>query len=175
MNIMKLLVCTSILALSACGAPDRPQETTQTITDQEAGKIKLAKRAGAPLFDGMGDYYREITAVNPDAQKYFNQGMVLAFGFNHAESIRSFKAAQKLDPTCAMCYWGEALATGPNVNVTSNGKAILSEKNSLAAKAAIDKALELQSSSTPLEQALIQAQAKRYSADPTAARAPLFT
>lgn len=178
MNTMKLMVFTSLLAISACGAPetkqDTPQETALTTT-QEAGKLELAKRAGAPLFAGMGDYDRAITTANPDAQKYFNQGMVLAFGFNHAESIRSFKAAQKLDPTCAMCYWGEALATGPNINVTSNGKAILSEKDAQAAKAAINKALELQGSATPLEQALIQAQAKRYSDDPTAARAPLDT
>ena len=180
MNVMKLLVFTSLLALSACGAQDTTPDTTQSksvqaTSAQEAGKIELAKRAGAPLFAGMGDYNRKITTISPDAQKYFNQGMVLAFGFNHAESIRSFKAAQKLDPTCAMCYWGEALATGPNINVTSNGKAILSEKDALAAKAAIDKALELQSSSTPLEQALIQAQAQRYSSDPAADRAPLDT
>jgi len=50
--------------------------------------------------------------------------MVLAFGFNHAESIRSFRAAQRLDPDCAMCFWGEALATGPNIDVTSKGKGV---------------------------------------------------
>src|SRR5215470_1821679 len=86
----------------------------------------LVKRAGAPLFKGMGEFHRVITTKDAGAQRYFDQGMVLAFGFNHAEAIRSFRAAQKLDPACAMCFWGEALATGPNINVTSKGKAIMS-------------------------------------------------
>ena len=87
---------------------------------------QLAARAGAPLFKGMGDYHRVIDTKDPGAQRYFDQGMMLAFGFNHAEAIRSFRAAQKLDPDCAMCFWGEALATGPNINVTAKGKAIMS-------------------------------------------------
>lgn len=64
---------------------------------------------------------------------------MLAFGFNHAEAIRSFRAAQKLDPACAMCFWGEALATGPNINVTSKGKAIMSPEEQRAAWAALTK------------------------------------
>ena len=103
----------------------------------------LAQRAGAPLFEGMGDYHMPITTADPDAQRYFDQGMVLAFGFNHAESIRSFRAAQTLDPGCAMCFWGEALATGPNINVTSNGKAIMAPAERASARAAIDQALAL--------------------------------
>jgi len=169
MKHLKLLVFTSLISLSACTATDLTPTNDLTKTAQ----TELAKRAGAPLFEGMGDYHRDITTMNLDAQKYFNQGMVLAFGFNHAESIRSFKAAQKLDPTCAMCYWGEALATGPNINVTSNGKAIMSEADRISAKAAIDRALELIDSATPLEKALIEAQAKRYSSDPKSDRVPL--
>ena len=49
----------------------------------------------------------------------------MAAGFNHAESVRAFRAAQRLDPTCAMCFWGEAMAIGPNINVTAKGKAIM--------------------------------------------------
>ena len=75
---------------------------------------ELATRAGAPLFDGMGDHHHPITATDPDAQRYFDQGLVIDFAFNHAESARSFRAAQTLDPQCAMCYWGEALALGPS-------------------------------------------------------------
>jgi hypothetical protein len=112
--------------------------------DPEAGaraRQELVARAGAPLFDGMGSYHRPITTRDPGAQRYFDQGMVLAFGFNHAEAIRSFRAAQRLDDQCAMCFWGEALATGPNINVTSKGKAILSPADSVAAHAAAQKAL----------------------------------
>ena len=122
----------------------------------------LAQRAGAPLFEGMGDYHMSITTADPDAQRYFDQGMVLAFGFNHAESIRSFRAAQTLDPGCAMCFWGEALATGPNINVTSNGKAIMTPDERVDARAAIDQALALTDGLTPKERDWIQALDQRY-------------
>ncbi len=133
----------------------------------------LVKQAGAPLFEGMGDYNRTITTSSEGAQRYFNQGMVLAFGFNHAESIRSFRAAQKLDPTCAMCFWGEALATGPNINVTAKGKAVMSNEDRRAAFKAISRALELKTTASPLEQALIEAQAGRYNGDPSTGREAL--
>ena len=122
----------------------------------------LAQRAGAPLFEGMGDYHMPVTTADPDAQRYFDQGMVLAFGFNHAESIRSFRAAQTLDPGCAMCFWGEALATGPNINVTSNGKAIMTPAERVDARAAIDQALALTDGLTPKERDWIQALDQRY-------------
>jgi tetratricopeptide (TPR) repeat protein len=138
----------------------------------EAEKAALIARAGAPLFDGMSDYSRTITTSDPGAQRYFNQGMVLAFGFNHAEAIRSFRAAQKLDPSCAMCFWGEALATGPNINVTVKGKAIMSPADRRAAYAAAQKAVSLKPSTTPVEQALIDAQAARYDGSDTSDREP---
>ena len=65
-------------------------------------ELPLHERAGAPLFEGMGSYQMPITTEDADAQKYFNQGMVLSFAFNHAEAVRSFKASQRLDPKCAM-------------------------------------------------------------------------
>src|SRR5690242_14915587 len=121
------LLLIPFVALAACS--QKPE------TDAE-----LVKRAGAPLFTGMGEFHRVIDTKDPGAQRYFDQGMVLAFGFNHAEAIRSFKAAQKLDPSCAMCFWGEALATGPNINVTAKGKAIMSPADQEAAYAALEKA-----------------------------------
>lgn len=160
------------LAIAGSGEPAADQiaepETAKTKTDAD-----LVKRAGAPLFDGMGDYTRSITTSSKGAQRYFNQGMVLAFGFNHAESIRSFRAAQKLDPQCAMCFWGEALATGPNINVTSKGKAVMSDDDRGSAYKAIMKAQALKAGASPVEQALIEAQAKRYNGDPATSRDPL--
>jgi tetratricopeptide (TPR) repeat protein len=132
----------------------------------------LAARAGAPLFQGMGDYHRGITTADPGAQRYFDQGMVLAFGFNHAEAIRSFRAAQRLDPACAMCFWGEGLATGPNINVTSKGKAIMSPADRVAAHAAAQKALSLVGNTTPVERALIEALVTRYDGSETSDRDP---
>lgn len=133
----------------------------------------LVARAGAPLFEGMGDYHRPITTNDAGAQRYFDQGMVLAFGFNHAEAIRSFRAAQRLDPDCAMCFWGEALATGPNINVTSGDRAIMSPESRVAAHAAAQKALSLADRVAPVERALIEAQAVRYDGSETSDRDPL--
>ncbi len=146
------------------------QKAGRSLSEADA---ELAARAGAPLFAGMGDYAMAITTRSQEAQRYFNQGMVLAFAFNHAESVRSFQAAQKLDPTCAMCFWGEALATGPNINVTSNGKAVMAPDDRIAAQRAIGQALALMAGSTELERALIGAQAYRYNGDPDTSREPL--
>jgi len=150
-----LLALPLLLALFAgCSRP--------APADPAADEAALVKRAGAPLFKGMGDYHRPITTRDAGAQRYFDQGMVLAFGFNHAEAIRSFRAAQKLDPQCAMCVWGEALATGPNINVTSKGKAIMSPADRKAAYAAAQKAISLQANASDVERALMAALATRY-------------
>ena len=154
------------VALAGCGGN----------ADSQSGSLpvqNLAQRAGAPLFEGMGEYHMPITTTDVDAQRYFDQGMVLAFGFNHAESIRSFRAAQTLDPNCAMCFWGEALATGPNINVTSNGKAIMAPAERASARAAIDQALALIDGVTLKEQDWIKALDQRYDGQGDTPRDPL--
>ncbi len=152
-------IATACLAISCA----RPPET----------EAQLVARAGAPLFKGMGDFHRVIQTKEPGAQRYFDQGMMLAFGFNHAEAIRSFRAAQKLDPTCAMCFWGEALATGPNINVTAKGKAIMSKDEQLAAFKALEEAVALTEGRPQVERDLIQALTKRYSPQPVDDRSAL--
>ena len=161
-----LLVISAVLASSGCGGGADSQSSASPAQT-------LAQRAGAPLFDGMGDYHMPITTADPDAQRYFDQGMVLAFGFNHAESIRSFRAAQTLDPNCAMCFWGEALATGPNINVTSNGKAIMAPAERASARAAIDQALAFIDGVTLKEQDWIKALDQRYDGQGDTPRDPL--
>jgi len=156
----------TLLCLASC------TESPSSIEPADSNP-SLATRAGAPLFDGMGNFTLAITTSNADAQRYFDQGMVLAFAFNHAESIRSFQAAQRLDPSCSMCFWGEALATGPNINVTSKGKVIMSAAEREAAFQAISKALSLSENATAKEQALIKALAKRYNGQPDTPRDPL--
>lgn len=164
-KLLRPLITLSIaLALSACGTP--------APLDSRAA-APVAKQAGAPLFDGMGDHHLPITTTSPQAQRYFDQGMVLAFGFNHAESIRSFRAAQKLDRSCAMCFWGEALATGPNINVTSQGKPIMSPEDRVAAFAALTQARNLMSGANVVERDYIEALTSRYDGDPETDRAPL--
>ena len=140
-----------ILTINGCSGTDSQQQ--------------LIDRAGAPLLSGLGDHSHEITSDEEGVQEYFNQGLILAFAFNHAESVRSFKAAQTLDPSCAMCFWGEALARGPNINVTSNGKAVMSDEQRVKAFEALGKAKDLMANSTPQEQAYITALSSRYDGD----------
>ena len=161
-----LIVVMSLVACSREEAPAEPQAAAGTDTD-------LATRAGAPLFDGMGKHVHPITTSDPDAQRYFNQGLVIDFAFNHAESARSFRAAQRLDPDCAMCYWGEALALGPNINVTSNGKVVMSDDDRTTAFAAIQKAVALKDTVSEAERDYIEALATRYDGDTSTDRDPL--
>lgn len=87
----------------------------------QAAQAAQAERAGpAPLFEGLGGYVHEIETTNPLARRYFNQAMMLVYGFNPEEAIRSFQAAVALDPRCASAWWGLAWACGPNINTDLN-------------------------------------------------------
>ncbi len=121
----------------------------------------------APIFEGLDVIQYPISTKNPEAQKYFNQGLALAYGFNHAEAARSFYYASKLDPECAMCFWGFAYVLGPNYN------AGMEPDNYERAYKAIQKAIQLSADCTEKEKALIQALAKRYVAKPVEDRKPL--
>ncbi len=120
-----------------------------------------------PLWDGLGSVTYKITTTNDRAQAYFDQGLRLAYAFNHGEAQRAFRMAQKLDPDCAMCFWGEALVLGPNINLPMQEDALA------PAFAAAQKAKALAGKVSPREQALIGALTARYRSDPKAARAPL--
>ncbi len=155
------------------GSYSMPVAQASADNAQSSADAELVKAAGAPLFKGMGNYHRTISTSSEGAQRYFNQGMVLSFGFNHAESIRSFRAAQRLDPNCAMCFWGEALATGPNINIRSDGQVVMQPQERLDAHAAITKAMALREYASPAERQLIEAQAARYNGDVDSDRGPL--
>ena len=120
-----------------------------------------------PLWDGLGALSYKITTPSPAAQNYFDQGLRLAYAFNHAEAQRAFREAEKLDTHCAMCFWGEALVLGPNINVPMADEAVQ------PAFAAIQKAQALAASASPREQMLIAALSKRYADDPKADRKEL--
>lgn len=123
--------------------------------------------APPPLFSNLGKHHWKITSASPEAQQYFDQGLRLAYGFNHAEARRAFRQAQRLDPSCAMCFWGEAFVLGPNINVPMDPSA------NPPALEALARAEALAAGASPKEQALIAALSKRYSADPKAERAAL--
>lgn len=109
-----------------------------------------------PLFDNLDNHHFPVTTSNPNTQRYFDQGLILTFGFNHDEAARSFREAYRIDPSCALCYWGEALVLGPNINTPMNPAVVP------VAYASIQKALELAGMATKKERALIWALSKRY-------------
>jgi len=114
----------------------------------------------AQLLDGMGHLHHAIATSSPEAQRFFDQGLTLAYGFNHEEAILSFQRAAELDPNAVMPLWGIALALGPNINVNVNAE---SEK---AAWQAAQTALAHSANATPKERAYVEAVAHRYSNDP---------
>ena len=141
--------------------------------DASIDRNELIEKAGAPLLNGLGSHSFTISSKVEGVQEYFNQGLIMAFAFNHAESIRSFKAAQKLDPNCAICFWGEALALGPNINVTSDGKAIMSPQDRLDAFERTNKAISLIEFASPKEKDFILTLKSRYNGDVNSSRVPL--
>jgi tetratricopeptide (TPR) repeat protein len=112
----------------------------------------------APELSGLGTLHVPVSTTTPQAQTFFDQGMRLLYAFNHAEAIRAFREAARLDPSLAMAYWGQALALGPNLN------APLTTENGRAAYVAIQAARAAASRTTPRERALIDGLAARYAA-----------
>ena len=182
---------------SVCGAP------SGTASQQRAWLLALAPRtetapfqpqpmraaAGeVPLYGGLGTLHFPVTTRQPRAQAYFDQGLRLSFAFNHAEAERAFQAAQRLDPGCAACFWGEALVLGPNINMPmvpeANAPALAAlaqrggaEGRRLAARAGADRGAcssatppIRRSSAAPLDAAYADAMrevAARFPADDT--------
>lgn len=123
--------------------------------------------AAVPLYDGLGKVHFPITTSNPLAQRYFDQGLSFAYGFNHAGAVAAFREAQRLDPQCAMCFWGEALARGPNINAPMD-PAVNARTVGLSSYV-----VWLARNVSPAERALAGAMLKRYSPDVKADRAAL--
>lgn len=148
-------------------------DVSSAVLDQ---RLRLAQAyseglaAGAqsmPLIEGLARSSLPTGALEGAARRYFDQGVAFAFGFNHKAAIRSFREAQRLDPDCAMCWWGEAMANGPNIN---SG---MDEEQNRAALAALAEAQRLSVNASPAERALIEAQALRYTAHGENGRAGL--
>ncbi len=114
----------------------------------------------APELSGLGTLHVPVSTRAPLAQRFFDQGMRLLYAFNHAEAIRAFREAARLDPSLAMAYWGQALALGPNLNAPmtrENGRAAY-----VAIQAALAGASRATASQTARERALIEALSARY-------------
>src|SRR5262249_30270876 len=159
--------------LAAAGRQNRVPRLAEARTEAPQTKMNAAVPAPAladrdpPLWDGLGSVTYKISTSSAEAQAYFDQGLRLAYAFNHGEAQRAFRKAQKLDPSCAMCFWGEALVLGPNINLPMQTDAVG------PAFAAVQRALALSTNASPREQALIIALATRYTPETKTDRAPL--
>jgi tetratricopeptide (TPR) repeat protein len=145
----------ALTAAAAAAAPPAAPPAEQALPQAPASVADWAR--GARLFDGLGDFHRAVTTSSALAQQYFDQGMRLAWAFNHDEAARSFARAAALDPACAACYWGVALTVGPNYNWPAMDAA-----RAQVAWEALHDAQQNAAHASPVEQALIAALAARY-------------
>jgi tetratricopeptide (TPR) repeat protein len=143
MSTRCIVALAGALLMVACGGPSRE------------GEPPLIR-----LFDDLGDHHRPISTRSPEAQRYFDQGLILVYGFNHEAAGRSFREAARRDPTCAICWWGVALALGPNINAPMGPDA------AREAWSAVGRARGLAAGASPVERELIEAVALRYAPDP---------
>lgn len=158
-----LAVVGTALLLSAgsmapAGQDAKPQH--KHYEEPEGGDKPSPTGAIAPRLQSLGSHVFPVTTSSDPAQLFINQGVNLSYGFNHAESGRSFREAARLDPDCAMAYWGQALVIGPNINAPMDPE-VEPRAYELA-----QKAVALSANASEKERALIEAVATRYSGDP---------
>lgn len=166
-SLFFLYACINRNAAKESQSPDKISQSVGCYNPRTTDKDWYTSGRKAPMFEGLeGIDFRISTSVK-EAQSYFNQGMMLSYGFNHAESARSFFEATRLDSNCAMAYWGLAYVLGPNYN---GG---MEEDNFQRAYEASVKAQSLSGKCTPKEIALIRALATRYAQQPPADRSSL--
>ncbi len=111
----------------------------------------------------LGSYHRAVSTTSPEAQLWFDRGLIWCYGFNHEEAIACFKKAAEIDPDCAMAYWGVAYAAGPNYNKPWEAFTEADLTQSLAqAYTATQMALAHLDGTSEVEQALIRTLPHRY-------------
>jgi tetratricopeptide (TPR) repeat protein len=143
-----------LLTLAACTAQS---------DGARAGHAHQTADKAPVLYDSLGSHSYRITA-SPPAQRWFDQGLRFVYAFNHNEAQKSFREAARLDPACAMCFWGIAITEGGNYNHPTDADR---EKRALEA---VQGAQQRAAAATPVERALIQALAKRHTTDAAAKR-----
>jgi tetratricopeptide (TPR) repeat protein len=140
------------LALAA-GCASQPEGQSQ---HHAATPASTATATAPPLLTDLGTYSYKVTTASPAAQAYFDQGLRLTYGFNHLEAQRAFREAARLDPACAMCYWGIALTYGSNYNDPTN------PDREKGARDAAQMAVAASGRATPAERGIIAALARRH-------------
>jgi tetratricopeptide (TPR) repeat protein len=147
-----------LLALLSCRGMPYMAAAQETRRDGEQASPAASEAVPSPRFySGFSGYGRQVTTESADAQKWFNQGIQLLYGYNHDEAIRSFEKAAEIDPSCAMAWWGSAYARGLHINNPEMGE----EQSRLAYQAA-RKGLAALDEESRVEQALVRAVSERY-------------
>lgn len=166
-RLRHVALCCALTLTSACASsPEtKPSETKEPQAKQpEAAQAKPT----APLLEGMGDLHWPISTDSELAQRYFDQALTLAYGFNHLEAERSFREAARLDDECAMCFWGAALVLGPNIN-----DPVPTPDREVKAYQTLRDALARVQHANDKERALIEALETRYAETPPSDRSSL--
>ena len=148
-----------LIAVLAGGIPAiQPSAATETPSKNDVQSIAVPGQI-APRLQNLGDHEFPVTTNSARAQLFINQGMMLAYGFNHAEATRSFREAARLDPNCAMAYWGMALVLGPNINMA------MAPEAEPQAYELIQQAIARKKFASEKEKAYIDALTVRYSGE----------
>ncbi|MBS0424192.1 MAG: hypothetical protein JSR71_07145 [Proteobacteria bacterium] len=151
--IMALAVASSVTSWATAEKESSPPHAPASGAVQQFD----SKERHAPRLQTLGKHAFPVSTSNPLAQQYINQGLNLAYGFNHAEARKAFREAARLDPGLAMAYWGQALVLGPNIN------AMMEPNEEPQALEIMQQAKFLMIRASGKEQALINALEKRYS------------
>lgn len=164
-QITHLILSLIIILILSCNSEtesinrDRTLKKVSFCAPKTTDKAWYGMDLKAPKLEGLDGIDFPITTNNPETRQYFLQGFMLAYGFNHAEAARSFYESTRLDPECAMCWWGFAYVLGPNYN------AGMEDDNIERAYDAIAKAVEYSENCQDIEKAMIHALAQRYGAN----------
>lgn len=163
-SLVLLTLCVACTSVQASSVNPSTAYAKSATSQKQSGHIHQQQAASldesAPSLLNLGPHTFRVSTKNKQAQLFMNQGLNLAYGFNHAEAGRAFREAARLDPTLAMAYWGQALVLGPNIN------AMMDPNEEQQALELVQKAVSLISTATPREQTLIRALEKRYTGKP---------
>jgi tetratricopeptide (TPR) repeat protein len=163
-----LTINTALLTtLSGC-ANSQPKAMNKGDAPRTGATAATADAPKPRLYRNFGTYHRVVTTNSRECQKWFDQGMQLLYGFNHDEAIRSFTEAARIDPGCAMAWWGVSYAHGLHIN-----NPVMTQEQSRGGFTAATRALAALDTETPAEQALVRAVVKRYQWPPPEDRMPL--
>ena len=160
-SFVAVAAIASVVTVAACSRPPAPAPPANQSSHDAHGAAPAAGTPRTALLGNLGSYHRAIKTANADAQKFFDEGLTLLYGFNHEESFKSFEIAAAKDAASPMPHWGMSLALGTNINDIAPADRLKQAYTHLA------EAAKRKAAGSDVEQGLIDALAKRYVADPT--------